>query len=87
MSEIDDNNNKYIADKLNIKNQLDFMNDSHAIHVAEEEIVNRGWQEDYLKSLNEMDSTMKDRGSLDDFKTKKPGFKAFAIVKLLRGKK
>ena len=76
--------NKTIAQSFGLDEELDFINNSQALHEAEKEIQTRGLDKDYLQALNEMDSTKLDKKSLDDFKTKPSGFRAFAIVKLLR---
>jgi hypothetical protein len=79
--------NKFIAQRLGLDEGLDFMNNSQDLHKAEEEISKRGLTEGYLQALNDMDSSKLDENNLDDFKTEKPGFRALAIVKLLKEEK
>lgn len=80
----DKNYNIFIAQSLGLNEELDFLNDIQALHEAEREIHQRSLDKEYLQALNEIDSTQPAKGSLDDFKTEKTDFRAFAIIKLLK---
>ena len=84
MDSSDKNYNTFIAQSLNLDKGLDFLNDNQALHEAESEIHKRGLDEYYLQALNEIDSSRLIRESLDDFKTKKSGFRALAVIRLLK---
>lgn len=84
MNSSDKNYNTFISQSLNLDEGLDFLNDNQALHEAESEINKRGLDEYYLQALNEMESSRPARQSLDDFKTEKSGFRALAVIKLLK---
>lgn len=84
MNTDDTDYNRFIAQELNLDKSLDFINDSQAICEAEKQIEARNLRESYLRALNSMNSGEPLKSDLSKFQVSKPGFKALAMVKMLR---
>ncbi|NEQ33447.1 MAG: hypothetical protein F6K04_21035 [Leptolyngbya sp. SIO4C5] len=82
--DIDQRYNEYIAQSLGIDEGFDYMNNSEAIKEAEEEISSQGLENEYLQALNKMNESGPDRATLGEFRARKPGFRALAIVKMFK---
>lgn len=86
MNTDDTDYNAFIAQELNLDKSLDFINDSQAIREAEKQIEARNLRESYLLALNSMNSGKSLKSDLSKFQVSRPGFKALAIVKMLKEK-